>query len=261
MTFRLDQDAALAGEGGRYTLRISDGWGIGPIPNGGYLAFVVTQALAKALPHPDPLTITTHYLRPAAPGEASVEVETVRVGRTQSTGVVRLVQGGKEILRSLATMGELGAHGGPTREDLEAPPIPAIELCDRVGAAPPNSTFAERVEMAFAPGSLAFMSGPHEGPMALGGWIRLADGREPDAASLVLFADAFPPPVLHAVPRVWVPTIELTVHVRRRPAPGWLRGWFRTRALIDGYLEEDGELWDSSGRLVALSRQLARLPG
>ncbi len=91
------------------------------------------------------------------------------------------------------------------------------------------------------------------------GWVRFADGREPDPGSLVVAADAFPPTVLNLMQTPWVPTIELTVHVRARPAPGWLQCAFRTRYLIDGDLEEDGELWDSSGRLVALSRQLARV--
>ena len=55
------------------------------------------------------------------------------------------------------------------------------------------------------------------------------------------------------------------MHGRGRPAPGWIAASFRTKFLCDGYFEEDGELWDSTGRLVALSRQLAvtrgRRPG
>jgi hypothetical protein len=54
-----------------------------------------------------------------------------------------------------------------------------------------------------------------------------------------------------------VPTLEMTVHVRDVPAPGALRSTFRTRFVTNGLFEEDGEVWDSTGRLVAISRQLA----
>jgi hypothetical protein len=91
------------------------------------------------------------------------------------------------------------------------------------------------------------------------GWTRFSDGRPPDVRSLPLFADAFPPPVFELGPAGWVPTIELTVHVRARPEPGWLRARFATHVLVDGYLSEDGELWDEAGTLVAQSRQLAML--
>ena len=56
------------------------------------------------------------------------------------------------------------------------------------------------------------------------------------------------------------PTLELTTHVRAKPAPGWLKVQHRTRNFAGGMFEEDCEVWDSSGRLVAQSRQLARLP-
>lgn len=74
---------------------------------------------------------------------------------------------------------------------------------------------------------------------------------------MVTFADAFPPTLIGSIETTWIPTLELTVHVRNRPAPGWLLGTFRTRLLIDGLLEEDGEIWDSEGRPVAQCRQLA----
>ena len=79
---------------------------------------------------------------------------------------------------------------------------------------------------------------------------------------LVVAADAFPPTIFNSdVPAAWTPTIELTTHVREQPTPGdWLRCSFNTRFITGGFLEEDGELWDQAGRLIAQSRQLALLP-
>ena len=45
--------------------------------------------------------------------------------------------------------------------------------------------------------------------------------------------------------------------VRGVPAPGWLAVVQRARLVHDGWLDEDCEVWDSEGRLVAQARQLA----
>lgn len=50
------------------------------------------------------------------------------------------------------------------------------------------------------------------------------------------------------------------MHLRARPVPGWLRCGWRGRHVADGYLDEDCEIWDAAGRLVATSRQLAVFP-
>jgi acyl-CoA thioesterase len=54
-------------------------------------------------------------------------------------------------------------------------------------------------------------------------------------------------------------TLELTVQLRGHPAPGWLACRASTRYVTGGYHEEDFEIWDSTGVLVAQSRQLALL--
>ena len=94
----------------------------------------------------------------------------------------------------------------------------------------------------------------------LQGWFRLNDEREPDPQSLLLAVDALPPVTFDLGLIGWAPTLELTVHVRARPAPGWLKLRHATRNVAGGYFEEDCEVWDAAGRLVAQSRQLARMP-
>ena len=92
------------------------------------------------------------------------------------------------------------------------------------------------------------------------GWIRFADGAPPEARWLPLFADAFPPALNARIGRTgWVPTIELTVQVRRRPVDGWVRARFECDDVDGGRMIESGTLWDDSGAVVARSRQLGLL--
>ena len=72
--------------------------------------------------------------------------------------------------------------------------------------------------------------------------------------------DALPPVTFNLGIMGWAPTLELTAHIRAKPAPGWLRLRHHTRNIAGGMFEEDCEVWDSADRLVAQSRQLALLP-
>lgn len=246
-------------------------WNIGDNPNGGYALASVLRAVRSELGDewPDPIAVNTHFLRPALAGrEAEFRVETVRTGRRTATVRGALVQDGKERVETIATFGRLSSDdprpastgddpGALSDVTPEVPELPGPDEC--VG----RSTLAQgvslplmsRVEVRIVPEYSEPGTADHA---ATAGWIRFADGREPDPLSLPLFADCFPPTAFSLFGRIgWVPTIELTVHVRARPRPGWLKATFSTTDVANGFLVEDGRLWDSSDTLVAQSRQLA----
>jgi acyl-CoA thioesterase len=56
----------------------------------------------------------------------------------------------------------------------------------------------------------------------------------------------------------WVPTIEFSANIRNMPTGDWLKCIFRTRFITCGLLEEDGEIWDQTDQLIAISRQIAQ---
>jgi acyl-coenzyme A thioesterase PaaI-like protein len=256
-----DADTALHPDGsGRYRGTITDRWAVlSGVPNGGYVMSVALRGLAMAAPHPDPLTMTAHFLRPTKVGPVQVHTEVVKVGKRNATLAARVVQDDTEVLRTLATFGHLDA-GGVTELAGAPPPLPPREQCLGRGEAAGLPPIAQRFDNRLDPATVGWMFGKPSGDMVIRAWMRLADGRDPDAIALPLFADGLPPPLFNRVAPGWVPTIELTVHFRARPAPGWLRAQFRTRFVAGGLLDEDGELWDDAGQLVALSRQLAALP-
>jgi acyl-CoA thioesterase len=257
-SFKFDRDTEVIATDEGWSGTIQPGWRIGPNPNGGYLLALVLRALQSVTGRPDPLSVTAYYLSPPTIGPVSVQTEAVKSGRTLATAAGRLIQDGRERVRVVAAFGDLDSMTGPTHLTLRPPVIDPPERCITLAESPAfrdhrPPEFGDRVEMLFPPGA-AWMRAEES---AYDGWIRFRDGRQPDVISLPLFADAFPPPVVGIVPAGWVPTIELTVHVRGRPRPGWLLGSFRTQALVDGLMETDCELWDESGQLVVMARQLA----
>ncbi|GAA5050341.1 thioesterase family protein [Streptomyces similanensis] len=264
-----DRDTAVARRApGVYDIDLSAGWTIFGAVNGGYLLAVLGRALGDALPHPDPFTISAHYLTASRPGPAVVRTEEIRTGRTLSTGQASLFQyddEGREVerIRVLASYGDLAALPDDVRTTAEPPVLPPMAQCfgPEDGPAPDDSVsaIAERLMLKLDPATLGWALGAPSGKGEMRAWFGLADGRDADPLSLLLAVDALPPTAFELGLQGWVPTVELTVHVRCRPAPGPLRVSITTRNLAGGFLEEDAEVWDSADRLVAQSRQLARV--
>lgn len=244
-----------------WSATINPRWNIGNNPNGGYLLAIAVRAMREAAGRPDPLSMTAHYLSPPAAGPVTVEVDMVKPGRSFVNVTAKLVQDGRERVRLLGVFGDLSAQTGPTRVAARPPDIAPPDECVAMrtlseAAGRPVPEAMHRFDLLL-PTDTRWGQVPEEDPLSITGWIRFADGTEPDVLSLVTFADAFPPTLIGSVAAGWIPTLELTVHVRAYPTAGWMLGTFATRFLMDGLLEEDGELWDTNGQPVALSRQLA----
>ena len=112
----------------------------------------------------------------------------------------------------------------------------------------PKPAMFERLRIRLRPEDVGFRTGQPTGRGRIDGWFAFADEEPIDAIALLLAADAFPPAVFNTeLPVAWVPTVELTVHVRGVPAPGPLRCSFVSRFIHDGLLDEEGAIWDSSG--------------
>ncbi len=254
------ETALTAAGAGRWFVELSTSWDIGENANGGYAMTPVLRALAQVGGHADPISVTTHFLRPIqGGGRADVGAELVRRGRTVSVARGVLSQGGKDRLTVTAALGDVGGDHADPSIDLPPPEFPGPEDCaDRSGSLQGvDLAIASRVDVRLPPART--LLGASDDAVTEG-WIRFADGTPPSALALPLFADAFPPSLFSKFGRVgWVPTIELTVHVRRHPVPGWIQARFECDDLADGRMVESGTLWDSEGRVVARSRQIGLL--
>ena len=254
---------------GTYGATIEDGWGIHGNANGGYLIAMAARAMAQHAGRPDPVTITAHYLSPGKPGEVQIETELVKEGRKFAT-LTASMRGlatdpnqprPRPILQVMGAFTDLSASSGPELVDGSPPDLPPVDECASTDTKEMFSPeFFNQVEVRLHPDDAKFSVRP-SGEALTRGYFRLLNDEPMDAIALLLATDALPPTVFNAnLPVSWVPTVELTAHVRAQPVPGWLRCEFRTRFVTGGFLEEDGLVWDESGQMVAQSRQLALIP-
>ena len=259
-----EASAVTRADEGTWKAEVQPDWDIFGIANGGYLMAIAARAMSEAAEGRAPVTLTAHFIRPVSTGTIEVSVEAIKTGRSFSTlrGQVAAETESIHLLGSFAQPGLLGEETLYVAS--EPPAMPPPEQCVRMtpaddGPLPPPlmAHFEERLH----PDDAVALSGSRTGKATIRGWFRLHDDEPVDPFALLLVADALPPAIFNAdLPVGWTPTLEMTTQIRALPTPGWLRCQFTTRFVSGGLLEEDGEIWDETGRLVALSRQLALVP-
>jgi acyl-CoA thioesterase len=262
-TSEFDADTAVRAIGsGWFAARITDRWNaLGGRPNGGYLLALALRAMAAEVPAASPLVASATYLQAARAGDAELSVTTLRAGRHLTTVNASLVQGNRHLMHAVATFAGHDAPP-PTGSDGEPPggAVPPPEDCAGPldGVRLPGVSITDRIDYRF-PEVPGWWGGRPSGNASLDVWMRFRDGREADRWALALLVDAAPPAVLELGASTST-TLQMTVHLRAPATPGWVLARIATRHVIGGYHEEDVEIWDRAGRLVAQSRQLAVLP-
>jgi acyl-coenzyme A thioesterase PaaI-like protein len=247
----------------RFAMVSGDGSVVGAV-NGGVLMATVLRAVLDSSPHPDPVATSVHFLRVPRPEPAQVQVAWLKQGRTAATARASLIQDGVSALEATVTVGTLGRaeSGGGLSWTGEPPRLPPIEECPgfgKVARSTPFSGFVGQVDLRLDPATTGWLRGQPAGTPEMRGYFQLREDRDPDAYLLALAVDALPPVVFGLGAVGWAPTVELTWYMRAVPAPGVLRVAARCRHVSGGWFDEEAEVWDSAGRLVAQSRQIARL--
>lgn len=239
-------------------------------PNGGYLLAVLGRAAVAAVGDPSLSVVgaTATYVTPPTTGPARVRTEVLRRGRTASQVRAALVQDDRvtvDVVMTVAALVDAPASWGA---------IPPVELPDEATCRADSRTgrsaipgldeppLSKVLRISFDPAVLSFLSGEPSGQGELRAWLSLADGSSWDPTSLLFAVDALPPATFEVALTGWVPTLSLTAYIRAVPAPGPLSVRFRANVIAGGLVDETADLWDSTGRLVAQSTQLAaiRLP-
>ncbi|WP_084495749.1 thioesterase family protein [Nocardia shimofusensis] len=272
---RID-DGALGSAAGDDTARyrgvIADTWTVGPKVHGGTMvagsAAAATAWLRASEPERAdmaPIAASSDFLGAPEPGEVDYEVRTRKVGRQICLVDVTLIQDGKPRVRSAFTFGHLDdaepifAHD---HDDMPAEPSPdAVGYADTPMGKIVNVSVG--ADLAMDRGWAPFLDG-EQGLPRLRLWIRPFDGdqRDPEVAAYfaMMTADISPPVPMNLGRFGWAPTVQMTTYLRRRPAPGWLRVIATTHEVGGRMFDCDQLVLDSTGAVVAQSRQLALLP-
>ena len=243
---------------------------VGSTPHGGYLMAIMHKALTSALPHSCAISSSIQYLDRTEPREIEIHVDVLRVSKGSSTGRVTIIQ--DDLVKCIYTgtcsdFEHMRGFNGLTT------PVPEIfKTADKKDFKNLNY---ENIKPGFTPAFVKQVDCSVHPDHAW--WNRELDidnkdnearcsaflemeGGTPDQFCLSFYSDILPPVVCNKYGALgWIPTITLTTHIRKLPSTSVLYADFNATDINKGYFEQDCNIWDLDGNLVASSRQLTRI--
>jgi acyl-CoA thioesterase len=241
----------VGSEPNRFHARLDPAWSSLIGIHGGYLSAIAITAARRVADRPI-RTVTTTFLRPGSIGDASLDVEVVRRGRSVTNLAVTLTQSANTVLVSQV----VAAHAVESTSWDTAPRLGLPDFAECVPLAPPEGVghFDHGVAL-LDPRSLPFSHGPLA---RVAGYMRPRESRPIDAAWLAMALDWFPPASFTRIdPPTGGVSITYSIHVHRtleRLADDeWLGGEFNVDISADGIALEKGRITDPSGRVLAES--------
>ena len=257
-------------EDNKFTVNPDTNYFVGSTPHGGYLMAIMHKALTSILPHSTAISSSVQYLDRIDAKPFELEIESFKVSRGSSSGIVRLRQDDKVCTTFTGTCSDFEFMKG--YDDLQKP-LPNIfadkdkndylEMnYDKIskGFTP---SFIQQLECLIHPDhawwNREIDSDSADNEARCSAFLEM-EGGKPDQFCLSFYSDILPPVVCNKYgPLGWIPTITLTTHIRQLPTTSQLYADFIATDINKGYFEQDCNIWDLNGNLVASSRQLTRI--
>ena len=229
-------------------------------PFGGIIAATLLNAVMR---HPDllgePVSQTVHFAAPIADGGFTVRTRVMRTNRTTQHWHVELIQNGEVAAFATAVTAVRRATWSALDASFpEVPPAGSIAPAPHIARA----AWTGRYEMRFIDGAPGAPDTPSDSSQSTM-WIRDTPGRPLDYLSLAALCDAFYPRIFVRRPK-WVPigTVALTTFFHADAAQlaaqgsAPLLGVARAQRFGNGFFDQNAEMWNERGELLATSHQV-----
>ena len=241
---------------------------VGNTPHGGYLMALMHNALTSILPHSTAISSSVQYLDRIDAKTFELEVETFKTSRGSSSGIVKLKQDDKICTTFTGTCSDFQFMIG--YDGLQKPLPNIFNENDKKDYIKMNydkiskgftPAFIQQLECLIHPDHAWWNrdSNDKNNEARCSAFLEMQGGI-PDQFCLSFYSDILPPVVSNKYgPLGLIPTITLTTHIRQLPSTSELYADFKATDINKGYFEQDCNIWDLNGNLVASSRQLTRI--
>jgi acyl-CoA thioesterase len=228
----------------------------------------MNKAMTEVLPHPSAINSNIYYLDRTEPEPAELHVEVVRRSKGSSMGQVKLIQNNKITCLYSSICSDFKYMKGHSGLETPMPEIiNSVQQDDfkvmnyenfKLGSTP---SFIQQLNMSVHPDHAWWDReiSTDAAEARCSAYLELQGGVA-DTFVLSYLADILPPVVQNKYgPLGWVPTLTLTCNIRQLPKTNLLFIDGIAKDISNGYFEQDCNIWDMNGNLVATSRQLAKI--